>query len=471
VYTNSLFRNVLEKTLAHALGYLENLGDTPVSATITLVELRSRLNRPLTENGEDAGVVIDELVRDVEGGVLSTAGGRFFGWVVGGSVPAALAADWLTSTWDQNAVLYASGPAEAVIEEVCGEWLKELLGLPLKASFALVTGTQMAHVTCLAAARNSLLAKMNWDVERKGLSGAPQIRILSSSEHHGSCDRAVRLLGLGTDSIVDLPVDDQGCLIPNSLLKSLREQAGAPTIVLLQAGDLNTGAYDPFSEIIPMAHSYNAWVHVDGAFGLWAAASPVYRHFLNGVEMADSWSTDGHKWLNVPYDCGFAFVSDSRAHYNSMSYRTSYLTRAEDARDQIDWTPEWSRRGRGVATYAAIRQLGRSGIADLVERTCRYAHALVTRIGALKGAEMVWEPQINQGLVRFLDSKPGATQTDHDRRTDEVIAALQKTGEAFFGGTTWRGKRCMRVSVCNWQTGDEDVERTVAVVKRVLENF
>jgi glutamate/tyrosine decarboxylase-like PLP-dependent enzyme len=466
--TISAYRPVLEHVLKHALAHLENLEYTPVSATATLAELRVRLARPLTDDGVDAAQVIDELVADAAGGVLGSAGGRFFGWVIGGSVPAALAADWLTSAWDQNAALYACGPAEAVIEEICGSWLKDLLGLPATASFALVTGSQMAHVTCLAAARNALLAKHKWDVERKGVNGAPCIRILSSSERHGSIERAVRLLGLGSESVIDLPVDDRGCLQANTLSRALQAQPDAPTIVLLQAGDLNIGAYDPFSELIPLAHAHGAWVHVDGAFGLWVATSPTYRHLLKDVGLADSWVTDGHKWLNVPYDCGYAFVADAKAHRASASHRAGYLVYADDVRDQIDWNPEWSRRGRGVATYAAIRQLGRRGISDLIERTCRHAQALVTRIGALAGAEIVWEPQINQGLVRFLDSTPGAADAEHDRRTDEVIDALLKTGEAFFSGTTWRGKRCMRISVCNWQTSDADVDRAVAAVQQAL---
>jgi glutamate/tyrosine decarboxylase-like PLP-dependent enzyme len=465
----SLYRPVLDRTLGHALEHLENLEHTSVAATATLAGLRQRLVRPLTEAGLDPAQVIDDLVADVQGGLLGSAGGRFFGWVIGGSVPAALAADWLTSAWDQNAAMYACGPAEAVIEEVCGQWLKELLRLPATASFALVTGCQMAHVTGLAAARNALLSRRGWDVERQGLAGAPRIRILSTHERHGTVERAVRLLGLGSECVIDLPADAEGRLRAEVLLPALQAQAGQLTIVLLQAGDLNIGAYDPFAELIPLAHAHGAWVHVDGAFGLWAAASPTYRHLLQGVEQADSWATDGHKWLNVPYDCGYAFVADAQSHRASWSHRASYLTHAEEARDQIDWNPEWSRRGRGVATYAALRQLGRAGVADLVERTCRHARALVTCIGQLPGAEMVWEPQINQGLVRYLDLKPGATEADHDRRTDAVIGAILATGEAFFGGTTWRGKRCMRVSVCNWQTSDSDVERAVMAVKEVLE--
>ncbi|MBN2394421.1 MAG: aspartate aminotransferase family protein [Anaerolineae bacterium] len=462
------YRNLLESTLAHALNYIESLDEAPVSATASLADLRQRLGRPLASEGIDATQVIDELVADVQGGVLGTSGGRFFGWVVGGAVPAALAADWLTSTWDQPAALYASGPAIAVIEEVCGQWLKELLGLPQQASFALVTGCSMAHVTCLASARNALLANHSWDVERKGLAGAPPIRILSNNQRHGSIERTVRLLGIGNDNVVDLPVNKQGHLDPETLLRGLEDHAGQPTIVLLQAGDINTGVFEPFEELIPIAHAHGAWVHIDGAFGLWAAASPKYKHLLNGVEQADSWAVDGHKWLNVPYDCGYAFVTDSRAHQAAMSHRASYLTHDAAARDQIDWTPEWSHRARGVATYAAIRQLGKQGVAELIERTCQYAHRLVTCIGALPGAEVICEPQINQGLVRFLGANLKPTDADHDRRTDNIIANVIESGEAFFSGTTWQGKRCMRVSVCNWKTNDMDVERAINTIQRAL---
>jgi glutamate/tyrosine decarboxylase-like PLP-dependent enzyme len=462
------YRRLLESTLAHALSYIESLDKVPVSATASLADLRQRLGYPLADDGLDATQVIDELVADVEGGMLGSAGGRFFGWLVGGAVPAALAADWLTSTWDQANALYASGPAEAVIEEVCGQWLKELLGLPPAASFALVTGCQMAHVTCLAAARHALLDRHGWDAESKGLAGAPQIRIVSSNQRHGSIERAVRLLGLGRDNVVDLPVNGEGQLEAMELSRALQEDSHRPTIVLLQAGDINIGAYDPFAKLIPIAHESGAWVHIDGAYGLWAAASPIYRHLLTGVAQADSWATDGHKWLNVPYDCGYAFVADSKAHQASMSHRASYLTHDKEARDQLDWTPEWSHRGRGVATYAAIRQLGKQGVAKLIERTCHHAHSLVKHIGALPGAELVWESQINQGLVRFLNTTADATDADHDRRTDAVIAKIVESGEAFFSGTSWRGKRCMRVSVLNWQTNSADVERAVNAVQLAL---
>ncbi len=464
----SPYRPALERALGHALAHLDGLDQAPVAATATLAELRGRLARPLLDAGLDPARVIDELVADAAGGILGSAGGRFFGWVIGGTVPAALAADWLTATWDQNAALYACGPAEAIIEEVCGAWLKDLLGLPADAGFALVTGCQAAHVTCLAAARHALLARRGWDVERDGLAGTPPIRILTGGERHGSIERAARLLGLGSACVLDLPTDENGCLAPDTLAAALGARGDGATIVLLQAGDLNIGAYDPFADLIPLAHERGAWVHVDGAFGLWATASPDHGHLLAGVAGADSWATDGHKWLNVPYDCGYAFVADAAAHRAAMSHRASYLTHDDDARDQIDWNPEWSRRGRGMATYAALRQLGRAGVADLVARSCRHAAALVRDIGALDGAEVVWVPQINQGLVRFLDPQPGATDTDHDQRTDATIAAILGTGEAFFGGTTWRGKRCMRVSVCNWQTSESDVARAVAAVRRAI---
>jgi glutamate/tyrosine decarboxylase-like PLP-dependent enzyme len=458
------FRPALEVAFAESLKYLENLAHSPASFTADLATLRRRFAGPLPETGTPAVTVIAELVRDSAGGHIGCAGGRFFGWVVGGSLPAALAADWLTSAWDENCTLYASGPASAVAEEVAGQWLKEILGLPARASFAFVTGCQMAHTTCLAAARHGVLARHGWDVEEGGLCGAPAIRILSGDQRHGTIERSLRLLGLGRGSIVDLPVDSNGRLTVETLRAALEVAPASPTIVLLQAGDLNIGAYDPFDTLIPLAHEFGAWVHVDGAFGLWAAASPAHRHLLRGVEMADSWATDGHKWLNVPYDCGYAFVADAESHRAAMSHREPYLTHAVEARDAIDWTPEWSRRARGVATYAALRQLGSRGVAEMVERCCRHAHAMVTGIGALPGVEILWTPVINQGLVRFLDP----SSDGHNAWTDRVIGRIVATGEAFFGATTWRGKRAMRVSVCNWQTSESDVERSVAAVSRVL---
>jgi glutamate/tyrosine decarboxylase-like PLP-dependent enzyme len=465
----SPFRLALEHALNHSLTHLENLEHSPVAASSSLQTLRERLTKSLNSESMPAEQVIDELVADTAGGILGSAGGRFFGWVIGGSLPAALAADWLTSTWDQNAASYACGPAAAVIEEVCGSWLKDLLGLPSHASFALTNGCQMAHVTALAAARNALLARNDWQVERDGLFGAPKIRILSSNQFHGSITRAARLLGLGTGAVTGLPVNAAGQLDAATLEQALQEASDTLTIVLLQAGDLNIGAYDCFAELIPLAHRYGAWVHVDGAFGLWANASARHRHLLAGVEHADSWATDGHKWLNVPYDSGFAFVAHPQAHRNAMSYTASYISTNDQVREQNDWNPDWSRRGRGFAAYAALRQLGRHGVASLIDNCCDAAHGLVTGIAALPGVELMWEPRINQGLVRFLDPRPAATESDHDQWTDAVTSAVLASGEALFSNTTWRGKRCMRVSVCNWQTNAQDVARAVAAVGNVLQ--
>jgi glutamate/tyrosine decarboxylase-like PLP-dependent enzyme len=462
------FHAPLTAAFQHAMHRLSPASVPSVAATADLATLRTRLSIPLSKSGTDATVVIDDLVKAVEGGIIDTAGPRFFGWVIGGSLPAALAADWLTSVWDQNAGMYATSPAAAVVEEVVGAWLKDLLHLPETASFALVTGCQMAHVTCLLAARHALLSRHKWDVEQEGLAGSPPIRVLTSTEKHGSTVRAIRLLGLGEKNILNLNTDADGRLSENALVKALEGAPSQPTIVVLQAGDLNIGAFDDFATLIPIAKKFGAWVHVDGAFGLWCAASPRLHHLLDGVDGADSWTTDGHKWLNVPFDCGYAFVRDREAHRASLSHRASYLTHAEDARDQIDWNPEWSRRGRGFATYAALRQLGTQGVAHLIERTCDHAHALVTRIGSLEGAEVVWEPQINQGLVRFLDPIPGASTADSDAFTDRIMAEILASGEAFFTGTTWHGRRAMRVSVCNWQTCTEDVDRVVACVAGIL---
>jgi glutamate/tyrosine decarboxylase-like PLP-dependent enzyme len=465
---SSSFRPALEHALTHALSHLEQLDRNPVAASTSLEALRARLAKPFASEPMDATRVIDELVQDSAGGITGSAGGRFFGWVIGGALPAALAADWLTSAWDQNAAASACGPAQAVIEEVCGAWLKDVLGLPEHASFALTTGCQMAHVTALASARNALLARRCWDVERDGLFGAPKLRILSGDQYHSSITRATRLLGIGTAAVTGLPLNDRGQLEAATLEQALLTEPDTLNIVLLQAGDLNIGAYDNFAELIPLAHRHGAWVHVDGAFGLWVNASARSRQLLAGVEQADSWATDGHKWLNVPYDSGFVFVAHPQAHCNAMSYSASYVEHNDQVREQSDWNPEWSRRSRGVAVYAALRQLGRSGLAALIDSSCDAAHALVTGIAALPGAQMMWEPRINQGLLRFLDPRAGANESDHDAWTDGVTAAVLSSGEAFFSNSTWRGKRCMRVSVCNWQTSAQDVARSVAAVARVL---
>ncbi len=462
-------RATLQTVFDSALKYLNTLEQAPVAPSAGRSAVRNRFARPLSHEGLPPEEVIADLIADCDGAMVGSASGRFFGWAIGGTLPSAIAADWMVSAWDQNAALYSCSPAAALVEEVVGSWLKDLLNLPQRASFALTTGCQMAHVTCLAAARHAQLSKIGWDVERDGLSGAPAIRILANDQRHGSIERAARLLGLGTRAIVDLPTDPGGCVTADALDEALRNQhPNSQVVVVLQAGDFHTGAFDDFRALIPIAHRYEAWVHVDGAFGLWAAANPEYRQLTEALNSADSWAVDGHKWLNVPFDCGYAFVSDSHAHRSSTSHRAGYLTHDVEARDQIDWNPEWSRRARGFPTYAALRQLGRQGVAELIKRCCLHASELVSKIGGLPGAEILAKPIINQGVLRFLDLHPSASEQDHDRKTDEVIAAVNASGEAFFTGSSWRGRRVMRVSVCNWRTNEVDVERAVDAFRRML---
>ncbi len=359
----------LRRALDHATRFLDDLECRPVATTVGLDELRTRLEGALSERGMDPVDVIDELVANTEGGLLGSTGGRFFAWVIGGALESALAVDWLTSAWNQNAVLFSTGPAAAVVEEVVGAWLKELLGLPTDASFALTTGCQLAHFTCLAAARYAVLRDLDWNVNERGLFDAPTLRILASDQRHASVDRAVRYLGLGTENIIGVPTNAAGQIDVALFQAALADETG-PKIVVLNAADLNIAAIDDFNELIPLAHQYGAWVHIDGAFGLMARASRSKRPLTRGIELAQSWATDGHKWLNVPFDCGFAFVQDRDAHRASMTVSANYITTDKQARDEIDWNPEWSRRSRGFTVYAAIKELGRAGLEQLIDRSC-----------------------------------------------------------------------------------------------------
>jgi glutamate/tyrosine decarboxylase-like PLP-dependent enzyme len=457
----------LDRAVEHASRWLDGLDTRSVGATTSLEELRARLGVALSEQGTDPVRVVDDLAAATEGGLLGSPGGRFYAWVIGGTLQSALAADWLTSAWDQNAGMYATAPAAAVAEEVAGAWLLELLDLPRDASFAFVTGCQMAHVTALAAAREGVLRQAGWNVETDGLFGAPRIRVLATAPRHSTIDRALRFLGIGERSVRPIATDARGRVTEAALEEALASGSG-PTIVVLAAGDLNTAEFDPFRTLIPIAKRAGAWVHVDGAFGLMARASKTKRSLLDGVELADSWATDAHKWLNVPYDSGIAIVRDRVAHRASMTVSASYLSPNDRTRDEVDWNPEFSRRARGFALYAALRELGRSGVAALIDRCCAHCHSIVTGIGALDGAELLWTPELNQGLVRFLDGRAGASDKDHDARTDAVIAAINATGEAFFGGVTWNGKRAMRVSVVNWRTTDDDVARAIEAARRAI---
>jgi aromatic-L-amino-acid decarboxylase len=400
--------------------------------------------------------VIDELVAATEGGHLGSAGGRFFAWVIGGAVSSALAADWLTSTWDQNAGLAACGPAAAVVEEVAGRWLLELLGLPASASFAFTTGCQLAHFTCLAAARHEVLRARGWDVNRDGLFGAPAIQVLVSDARHSSVDRALRFLGVGQRSLRLVPTLADGAIDAAAFRAALAACGAAPTIVALDAADLNIGACDGFAELIPAAQRAGAWVHVDGAFGLIALASEAKRGLLKGVELADSWATDAHKWLNVPYDSGLAFVRNPHALRAAMAITAEYLPTESDQRNPGDFTPELSRRARGVEVWAALRSLGREGLAELIERNCAQARRFAEGLSAA-GFEILNEVVLNQVLVSFGSAE----------ETQRVIEAIQADGTCWAGITGWQSRTAMRISVSSWATTDADVERSLDAIIRV----
>jgi glutamate/tyrosine decarboxylase-like PLP-dependent enzyme len=444
-------RELLRRTAELAADYVESLGERPVFPAVTPEQLREALGGPLPEAPLDPGQVIDELAAAAEPGVVALGSGRYFGFVIGGGLPAALAADWLTSTWDQNAGIYPIGPSASVVEQVTREWLVELLGLPGEASVGFVTGTQLAHVTGLAAARWHVLDDVGWDVGRDGLTGAPRVRVLVGEQRHVTVDRALRLLGLGAPTTVS--ADDQGRMHADALAEALAGETG-PTIVCAQAGDVNTGAFDPLPQIADACEQARAWLHVDGAFGIWAAVSPRFRHLVAGIERADSWTTDAHKWLQVPYDSGLVFCAHPESHRAAMTVTASYLIQDEGSRrvrDAVDWVPEFSRRARGFAVYAALRSLGRSGLVELVERCCDAAARFAERIVEVDGAEVLNEVVLNQVLVRF----------DSDERTDSVLERVQEDRRIWVGGTTWQGRKAIRVSVSNWQTGDEEIDLAV----------
>jgi glutamate/tyrosine decarboxylase-like PLP-dependent enzyme len=442
-------RDLLRRTAEIAADYLESLGERPVFPQVTPEELRAALGGPLPEEPVDPEQVLEDLAAGAEPGVVAMGSGRYFGFVIGGALPAALAADWLTSAWDQNAGLYVGGPSASVVEQVTREWLVELLGLPAEASIGFVTGTQMAHVTGLAAARFHVLDAAGWDVGADGLTGAPPVRVLVGEKRHVTVDRALRLLGLGEPTVV--AADDQGRLLVDPLREALGE---GPTIVCAQAGEVNTGAFDPLPEIADACDETGAWLHVDGAFGLWAAVAPSRRHLVEGIERADSWTTDAHKWLNVPYDSGIVLCAHPESHRAAMTITASYLIQDEGeqrVRDQVDWVPEFSRRARGFPVYAALRSLGRSGIAELVERCCEGATRFAAAIAELPGVELLNEVVLNQVLFRF----------DSDERTDDVLRRVQEGGAVWMSGTTWDGRKAIRVSVSNWQTGEEEIRLAV----------
>ncbi len=449
-------RDLLVGTAEHAAKYLDSLETRAVDASLGPSAAFASLDQDLPDGPVASRQVIDELVAGVEPGITAMGSPRYFGFVIGGALPAAIAADWMVSTWDQNLGLASPTPAAAAVEDIAGGWLLDLLRLPSHASFAFVTGCQMAHVTALAAARHRVLANAGWDVEQDGLIGAPPVRVLVGAERHVTVDRALRFLGFGASCLAPVDVDANGAMSVDALATHLKKGSG-PTIVCAQAGNVNTGAIDPLEAICEAGHAVDAWVHIDGAFGLWANASPRLRHRLAGCENADSWATDAHKWLNVPYDCGMAFVADREAHRAAMSVSASYLQQGESIREPLDWTPEFSRRARSLPVYAALRSLGRSGVAELVDRLCDCADRFATALDAFPGIDVLTN-DLNQVLVRLHD--------DPDV-TDRIVHELQQDGTCWMSATTWHAQRCMRISVSNWRTTLDDVDRSVAAIARV----
>ncbi len=445
----------LDRAHEAALRWLESVPDRPVRPSAGIDELLAAFAGPLPEHPFSPAEVIDELVDRAEPGLMAIPSGRFFGWVMGGTLPAALAADWMLSAWDQNSGLRYATPATAAIEHTAGRWLLDLLGLPAGSAVGFTTGGTMANFAGLAAGRDAVLDDAGWDVSAHGLQGAPRIRVLAGADRHSSVDLALRYLGLGAPTLVD--ADDQGRIIPAALAAAL-DLVDGPTLVVLQAGNLHSGAFDPMGETIRIAHEHGAWVHVDGAFGLWAAASPRLRDRVAGVGDADSWATDAHKTLNVPYDCGVAIVARPERMRTALGVHASYLPQDPGAADPLELVPEMSRRGRGVPVWAALRSLGRAGAIALVERLVGHAGELARRLDELDGVEVLNEVAFTQVSLSF----------GSDDRTRAVTAALIEDGAVWMSGSHWAGRDILRISVSNWSTDDADVDVAVDAVRRAM---
>ena len=448
-----------------ARDFLAGLPERHVGATASLDDLRRRFGGPLPDAGEDPVAVVEALAAAAEGGLIGSAGPRYFGFVVGGGLPAAVAADWLATAWDQNAGLYALSPAAAVVEEAAGAWLADLFGLPAGVSVGYTTGATMASFTGIAAGRHALLRRAGWDVERDGLFGAPELPVIVSAESHVTIHAALQMLGLGRDRVTRIATDDHGRMRPDELAAVL-QGLDRPALVCAQSGNVNTGAFDPLPPIIDAVRANGGWLHVDGAFGLWAAADPARRHLIEGVGLADSWTTDAHKWLNVPYDSGLSFVADPDAHQAAVTLNAAYYVVAGEAeRDPDNYVPESSRRARGFAVWAALRQLGRSGVAELVARTSSLARRFAAGLADLPDVRILNDVVLNQVMVRFDD--PSGDAAAGERRTDAVLRAIQADGTMWAGGTRWHDIRAMRISVSGWSTTEADVDASLAAIRRI----
>lgn len=452
------FTGVLQQARDHAEAYLRELPARHVGARATREQLLRALRTPLPSGGEADAAVIDLLAKQAERGAVASGSPRYYGFVIGGSYPVALATDWLVSTWDQNPGIYATSPLTSVVEEVAREWLLELFDLPRESGVGFVTGGQMANFTCLAAARHGVLRRAGWDVENDGLYDAPRVHVVTSAESHVTIDVALSYLGFGTRSARRVESDRQGRMRVDRLQEMLEGLEG-PTIICAQAGNVNTGAFDPLREIARLAREHGAWLHVDGAFGLWARASRDRLPFADGIELADSWGTDAHKWLNVPYDSGIAIVRHPEDHRNAMTSAAAYLIQTKGPeRDAVDWVPEFSRRARGIPVYATLRALGREGVEDLVDRCCARARQIAGLLSKEEGIAVLNDVVLNQVLVRFGDD---------DQVTRDVVTGVQQEGTCWLSGTTWQGLGAMRISLSNWATSEEDVERSAAAIVSV----
>ena len=459
----------LDAAHAAATRYLESLSERPVGANspeATVEALRASLGGPLPERGEETARVVTDLARKADPGIVASSGPRFFGFVVGGTLPAAMGADWLTSAWDQNCGLFVLSPAASVIEETVASWLRELFGLPAQTGVGLVTGGQMATTTGLLAARHAVLARAGWDVEERGLFAAPPIRVLASEEAHVTIYGALRTLGFGDRSVRKVACDGQGRMRLDALEAALREAPGQPTVICAQAGNVNTGSFDPLEEIAALAAAHGKpWIHVDGAFGLWAAASRRLRALVRGLALCDSWAVDAHKWLNVPYDSGIALVRDAQAQRAAVARTAAYLQTSGGARDNYEWSLEFSRRGRAFAIYAALRELGREGIEELIDRCCACAREMATLLADEPGVEVLNEVVLNQALVRFHPpgvARPSAAEIDAHTRA--VIARVQQGEVCWLSGTVWHGAAAMRISVCSFRTTLADAQRSARAI-------